>query len=269
MLGRTWWVACALCMLGCSADGDGRGSRDGAVTAGAGTGAASCTPGEEESCTCASGRSGSRTCDDGVRGTCVCPGDVGSAAGTSATAGTGGAGTSAGTGAGTGVTPRPDCDPGTYVGTYNCMLEVNGTPSPFPLTGPVQFALEIDETTVAKCDPGDEFCSDLVIAEGSGTLFGFATFVGFETQLEGGLDCKTGEFRASGPDGIWGPPVAKNPNDPMSELTIAQPPSGTFSGTLAGQHVGGSPQKIEGEWDLLETAFGYRCKGPFTVERMP
>ena len=48
-----------------------------------------------------------------------------------------------------------------------------------------------------------EFCPDLVIAEGSGTLFGLAgdTGVAFEGKLGCGLDCETGEFRATAPDG--------------------------------------------------------------------
>ncbi len=201
------------------------------------------------------------------------------AAGSGATGGSGGFGGVSGSGgfggvagsagsagaSGTGA-PLANCDPGTYVGTYDCMLDQNGMPT-FPLTGAVAFELAIDETMTNMCQPGEEFCQDLVIPEGSGTLFGFAGFIGFETHLQGGLDCRTGEFRATAVDGIWGIPVAKDPSDPMSPLTVALPPAGMFDGTLMGTHDGGTPQKIAGTWSLVETASMTRCPGPFRVER--
>jgi hypothetical protein len=99
---------------------------------------------------------------------------------------------------------------------------------------------------------------------------GFALlFIGFETQLEGGLDCKSGKFQAKALDGIWGLPVSSNPNDPNAPLTVSKPPSGTFDGELMGVHLGGAPQKIEGMWSLHEIGMNLNCPGPFTVERQP
>jgi hypothetical protein len=166
--------------------------------------------------------------------------------------------------------PSRACDPGTYTGTYKCTLEMNGMMS-LQLEGNVSFDLAIDETTqMNDCPPGTEFCQDLVIAKGSGKLLGFALLIiGFETSLEGGLDCKTGEFQAKAIDGIWGLPVSSNPSDPNAPLTVSKPPSGMFDGELNGVHLGGTPQRIEGMWSLREIAMNLVCPGPFTVERQP
>jgi hypothetical protein len=166
--------------------------------------------------------------------------------------------------------PNKACDPGTYKGTYKCTLEMNGMMS-LQLEGNVSFDLAIDETTqMNDCPPGTEFCQDLVIAKGSGKLLGFALLIiGFETSLEGGLDCKTGEFQAKAIDGIWGLPVSSNPSDPNAPLTVSKPPSGMFDGELNGVHLGGTPQRIEGMWSLREIAMNLVCPGPFTVERQP
>lgn len=161
------------------------------------------------------------------------------------------------------------CMPGKYVGTYKCMLEMNGMPS-IPLEGSVAFDLAITQTKTQDCAATNEFCFDLVIDKGSGKLFGFAVgFFGFETSLEGGLNCQTGEFQAKGVDGIWGFPMSTNPSDPNAPLTVAKPPSGTFDGEMEGMHVAGPPQKIEGTWLLHESAMMLSCPGPFTVERKP
>lgn len=162
------------------------------------------------------------------------------------------------------------CSPGVYRGTYACDLTSDGMAAGV-LEGFVQFDLAIDEaTTSQECPPDQEFCFDLVIPEGSGTLFGFVGFlIGFETQLEGGLDCRNGIFMASAVDGVWGLPVSSDPSDPNAPATVADPPSGTFDGTLAGVHNGVQPEKIEGSWDLTEPTYNYNCNGPFTVELIP
>ena len=164
------------------------------------------------------------------------------------------------------------CSPGVYRGTYKCDLTANGAAAGV-LEGAVQFDLAIDETAVAdECPPDQEFCFDLVIPEGSGTLFGFVGFlVGFETELEGGLDCREDKlkFQATAVNGVWGLPVSSDPNDPNAPATVADPPNGTFDGTLDGDHNNAQPEKIEGEWDLTEPTYGYNCKGPFTVELLP
>ncbi len=164
--------------------------------------------------------------------------------------------------------PQSSCKSGQYLGTYTCNLEVIGIPA--VLDGDVSFLLEIDETVV----PGDcdaEFCPDLVIAEGTGTLFGLAgdTGWGFEGKLEGGLDCRTGQFRATAPDGVYGFAGSTDPNDPDALWTVVDPPLGEFDGTLSGMHGGGPPEGIRGDWDLVDAAELARCTGPFMVELQP
>ncbi|MGD8863156.1 MAG: hypothetical protein PVI30_24290 [Myxococcales bacterium] len=167
--------------------------------------------------------------------------------------------------------PRPttssveDCTGGLYLGTYDCDLTYLGTQ--MQLAGDVSFALEIDETVQAgECDA--EFCPDLVIAEGSGTLFGLAFGWGFEAQLEGGLDCSTGQFRASAPDGVYGSAGSSDPTNPDALWTVILP-LGTFTGTLDGEHNGEAPEAIGGDWDLQVPGSDIRCTGPFTVELQP
>ncbi|MDD9933761.1 MAG: hypothetical protein OXT09_09165 [Myxococcales bacterium] len=160
------------------------------------------------------------------------------------------------------------CGPGFYLGTYECEVDLAGLL--FPLTGDVSFNLEINEEVVeGECGPSDEFCADLVIAEGSGTLFGLAGLTGFEAPLNGGLDCSTGEFRTDGLDGVYGPAISSDPADPDALWTVAQPPFGMFGGTLSGSHLGADPQVIDGTWDLADSAGGASCAGTFTVQLQP
>ena len=123
--------------------------------------------------------------------------------------------------------------------------------------------------SLADSDELNEFCADLVIAENSGTLFGLAGFYGFETVLDGALDCTTGEFRATGLGGRWGSAISTDPSDPEALWTVEEPPLGTFDGDLAGMHEGGTIEAIEGTWDLVETDSAITCVGPFRVELQP
>jgi hypothetical protein len=121
-----------------------------------------------------------------------------------------------------------------------------------------------------ECQEDDEFCDDLVIAPGSGKLFGFAVLIiGFQTSLEGGLDCATGMFHAETTDGIWGLPVPVNPDDPDSPLTVADPAFGMFDGDMSGVHLAGATEAIDGTWSLEETSMMLKCPGPFHVELQP
>jgi hypothetical protein len=164
-------------------------------------------------------------------------------------------------------TPRANCEGGRYVGRYNCSLDVIGIPS--TLDGDVSFVLEIDETIVpGQCD---EFCPDLVIAEGSGTLFGVAGDTGwaFQGELDGGLNCQTGEFRATAANGIFGLAGSTDPSKPDELTTVLDPPLGAFDGTFSGMHGAGPPERITGNWDLAEVADFARCTGPFMVQLQP
>lgn len=160
------------------------------------------------------------------------------------------------------------CKGGEYVGKYNCDLDVLGIPS--TLEGDVSFELKIDETVMpGACD--DEFCPDLVIARGSGTLFGVAGDTGwaFQAELEGGLDCMTGEFRASAPNGIYGLAGSDDPSKPDALTTVADPPLGNFNGMLSGMHASGPPEAIQGDWYLADAADFAHCTGPFMAELQP
>jgi hypothetical protein len=177
---------------------------------------------------------------------------------------------SAGTG-GLGMSPAMHgasgtCSPGTYVGTYTCTLEMDGMMS-VEIDGDISFDLTSKVKTQA-CPPDSEFCDDLVIAQGK--LFGFAVLViGFETSLEGGLDCKTGMFHAKTADGVWGLPVPVDPSNPDSPLTVADPPAGMFDGDMSGVHHAGPPEAIEGMWSLEESSTMLKCPGPFHVKLQP
>lgn len=162
-----------------------------------------------------------------------------------------------------------DCSPGLYLGTYDCDLDFFGIVS--PLAGDVAFNLSINEMTVdGECDVGEEFCPDLVISENGGTLFGLAAGLwGFETQLEGALDCTTGEFRATGFGGRWGAAVSSDPNDPDALWTVEDPPAGMFDGELTGMHTTAPNETISGDWFLLESGSGITCTGPFNVTLQP
>lgn len=174
-------------------------------------------------------------------------------------------------GSGPSAGPLENCDPGSYTGTYECYLVQQGEPTDTKIEGVVAFDLEINEVTMTQtaCPPGQEFCDfDLVISEGSGELFGFVLgVVGFETALEGGLDCSTGEFQARAVGGVYGVPWP-DPDDPEGKLKVTVE-LGTFDGTLAGYHGGKIPEVISGEWNLGEPTFDIYCPGPFSVELSP
>jgi hypothetical protein len=164
----------------------------------------------------------------------------------------------------------PDhCGSGEYAGTYSCKLVMQGTATDALIEGVVSFYLEANTAqSMMSCPPGAEFCDfDLVIKEGSGKLFGFVLgVVGFETGLQGGLDCSTGKFHASAVGGVYGVPWDDPDNPGKLEVSV---PIGTFDGTLDGIHQGQTPQVIAGDWNLGEPSLDIYCPGPFSVELMP
>lgn len=244
----------ALCLMACAqaveqtAPGEGlnaQPARDAAVAS-----TPLCVEGAKKPCACP-GTVGYQLCTAEQLGACVCP-EVDDADGGMP-------------GFEPASEPLEHCEPGIYSGTFSCTF--TGAASPFPVLveGPVGFNLEVSER---GADPGcEEFCQDLVISSGSSKLFGVAVgVIVFEAALEGGLDCATGEFRASVNDGQFGFPVPVDPNDVFGEVTVAQPPIGHISGLLGGVHSGTSVQGIAGDWALDTLDFEGSCPGPFTVQ---
>lgn len=252
---RGWMVAAAL-VFGCAdAETTTRPVMEmDPTTAGEATGgdiAPVCVAGTQRSCNCF-GAVGFERCDGTGYGACECPMDAGV------------------------VQIKDDskqlenCDPGIYEGTFECdyamMSGGFGDAFPIHVEGPVGFDLQVAETAV---DPNcQEFCFDLVIKEGSGKLFGLAGLMAFEAQLEGGLDCSTGEFQATVKNGSYGGFAPVDPNDPNGPLMVTQPPFGTFEGTMAGLHNGAVDQTIAGNWALMPVEITGSCDGPFTATRV-
>jgi hypothetical protein len=225
----------------------------------------SCVAGSSRSCVCSSG-TGTEACNAaGAYDACVCeagqaPVDVGNPDPSTPVVDAGPVQP---------ARPTRDCSPGFYLGTYDCELTIGGFP--VPLMGDVSFNLSINEMTVdQECETGEEFCADLVISENGGTLFGIgAGFWGFETMLQGALDCTTGEFRAMGIDGRWGAAISSDPNDPNALWTVEDPPLGVFDGLFMGTHETATSETISGTWDLIDHAADLRCAGPFSVTLQP
>lgn len=223
-----------------------------------------CAAGDTQPCTCATGPMGTQTCSaTGTWGACACsmgPGPIDNPTDPPQQYDAGPIQPSG---------PMRECSPGFYLGTYECEIAIFGFP--VPLAGDVSFNLSINEMTIDReCDEADEFCEDLVISENGGTLFGLAGFVGFETMLTGALDCRTGEFRATGIGGRWGNAVSTDPNDPNALWTVEDPPMGMFDGELTGTHaMTAGAETISGDWNLRETVMDITCAGPFTVTLQP
>jgi hypothetical protein len=263
---RRWipaqWALAGMLLTGCAADDGGTVTRRdpaGATAADCTTGAPGCATGDGQT----SGPSSTTASTDGAADDAAGGDSFGNAQRTTPTGTAGAPATAPGPAAG-----LEHCSPGFYLGTYGCDVDLGGFM--FPLAGDVSFNLEINEEVVEnQCDASGEFCADLVIAEGSGTLFGLAGLTGFEAPLAGGLDCATGEFRTEGLDGIYGPAISSDPTNPDALWTVQEPPFGTFQGTLSGMHQGDQPQVIDGEWDLADTTSGTSCAGTFTVELQP
>jgi hypothetical protein len=223
-----------------------------------------CVAGMTQGCSCAGAATGAQSCSSSGWSACSCPDPMDDFENPMPPVAIADAGD---------VEPPPeraDCSPGLYFGTYECEITLFGL-LPVPLAGDVSFNLSINEMVVpGECEPSDEFCSDLVISENGGTLYGLAGLIGFETQLQGALDCTTGEFRAMGLGGRYGNAISSDPNDPDALWTVEEPPLGMFSGELSGKHAKASAgETIAGDWNLREEAMDITCAGPFTVTLQP
>lgn len=154
------------------------------------------------------------------------------------------------------------CMPGTYEGEYECVVTRRGLP--YPLWGRGALSLERDEETIQTCEPGIEFCTDLVIAGNSGTLGGqAAALFAFVAELAGWLDCGTGEFRAAAVEGRWAmPDLGKDPNEPSSAI---DPEIGVSDGTLSSTVMKAAGETIGGTRDLYDHDNSPRCMGPCRV----
>ena len=85
----------------------------------------------------------------------------------------------------------------------------------------------------------------------------------FAAKLDGGLDCRTGEFRAQAADGRWGVlDLEKDPNEPPA---VVEPAIGLFDGNLVGSVMQAVGKTIEGTWNLYDHDNDLRCMGPFSV----
>ena len=226
-----------------------------------------CSAGSQQACSCAGGQSGMRVCSATANWEdCRCQQPMAQEASAPTLlpppammpAGSAAAGRQA---------RAMGCSPGDYEGEYSCDITLPGD-LPFFVAGRVAFSLERDETTQRDCKPGAEFCEDLVIARDSGALSAQAALVyAFSAKLDGGLDCKSGEFRASLVDGIWG--LLDGSVDPSAAPRVLDPPTGRFDGSLQGSHARSSGETISGTWMLYDHDNEIRCVGPFNARLNP
>lgn len=71
------------------------------------------------------------------------------------------------------------------------------------------------------------------------------------------------------PDGVYGLAGSNDANDPNAVNTVLDPALGQFIGRFSGVHASGTPERIAGDWDLMDAAALARCTGPFMVELQP
>jgi hypothetical protein len=127
-------------------------------------------------------------------------------------------------------------------------------------TGPIEFDLVATQPTSASAVPCQEFCPELAVgSEGGGFSSEWFGIIGGTAKLKGGLDCKTGEFRAELVDGRFG-------IDPNSPDPGVQALGGELTGHFMGRFVAGPVSSITGS--LLFTAT-VDVEGTFDVERAP
>lgn len=126
--------------------------------------------------------------------------------------------------------------------------------------GPITFELVPGMQTGPKtCE---EFCPDLVLTSEGGQFY--AAWVGFvgKAGLTGGLDCRTGEFRAEMVNGVYGLNFDENA-DPDATLE-----TGEMTGSFVGHVSATNAAEISGEIMCLASGFA-EITGVFNVTRSP
>ena len=142
--------------------------------------------------------------------------------------------------------PLKDCRPGVYTGMYT--IDLLGS-------GPIVFDL-VPGPANSGSVPCQEFCPELVLSSDGG---GFtASWLGFEgrAKLNGGLDCRTGEFRAEMVDGQFG--ISADPSDPNAPLLLG----GDLIGRFTGRFSAGTEPGIAGD---IACNAGLDIEGAFSV----
>ena len=140
------------------------------------------------------------------------------------------------------------CTAGVYGGNY----EIG-----FLGTGPITFTLVASEPSTSSV-PCQEFCPELIVSSEGGKFSASLNdlFAG-SAKLKGGLDCRTGEFRAEMVDGQFSFGVQDDPSAwQLGELT----------GMFTGRFTPGTPAGIQGA--ILCNA-GVDIEGTFSVMRVP
>ena len=140
---------------------------------------------------------------------------------------------------------QSSCQPGTYVGTFNCSSQLNpfDPNATIEVTGPVMF-------TLTKSQNGE------FLEISNGHLDGYAQLIiNFAAALSGRLDCSTNRFDAMAVDGVYG----------LGDVNAL--PAGTFDGSLSGT-LDPSTQVLSGEW-VLTGEQGISCVGPWMATFMP
>jgi hypothetical protein len=121
------------------------------------------------------------------------------------------------------TTGVPGCGPGRYAGTYG-----DGA----VLGGPLEFDLVVSTAKPAMTSRCEEFCPEIGIGSDGGEFSGSWLGIEGHAKVVGGLDCRTGEFRAQLLDGYYGSPptidgsfilMAATMSEAMFSLTLDKP----------------------------------------------
>lgn len=141
------------------------------------------------------------------------------------------------------------CAPGVYSGDYDIGLLGSG---------PIMFTLVASQPASSSSVPCQEFCPELVVSSDGGEFKAslIDTFEG-SAKLQGGLDCRTGEFRVEMVDGQYS---FGAPNDPNA-LQL-----GELTGEFTGHFSAGAPAAIKGD---IKCNAGIDVEGTFSVQRSP